>query len=85
MKCIGWLFGGVVFNPLKMLKFTHVCAVTGMRGRHWDAISKVVGARIWPGEELQLTRVIKAGVLNHMEALQVRQTIKVSSCLFRAA
>jgi hypothetical protein len=47
-----------------------------MRGRHWDAISKAVGARIWPGEELQLTRVIKAGVLNHMEALQVGREMK---------
>ncbi|GFH22694.1 uncharacterized protein HaLaN_20201 [Haematococcus lacustris] len=42
----------------------------GMRGRHWDALSKAVGAPVWPGEELQLSRLVKLGISNHLEALQ---------------
>jgi hypothetical protein len=42
-----------------------------MRGRHWDALSRAVGTEIWPGEDLQLTRLLKSGILKHMDVLNV--------------
>ncbi|KAF5834888.1 hypothetical protein DUNSADRAFT_8192 [Dunaliella salina] len=41
----------------------------GMRLRHWDALSSAVGTPITPGEDLQLSRLLKAGILRHLDAL----------------
>jgi len=41
----------------------------GMRLRHWDALSSAVGTAIVPGEDLQLSRLLKAGILRHLDVL----------------
>jgi hypothetical protein len=43
-----------------------------MRLRHWDVLSAAVGTHISPGEDLQLNRLLKAGILRHMDILNVR-------------
>ncbi len=43
-----------------------------MRGRHWDMLTKVVGAPVWPGDDLQLQRLLKLNILQHMTDLQAR-------------
>ena len=48
-----------------------VACAAGMRGRHWDGLSRAVGTEVWPGEDLQLSRLLKAGILKHMDVLNV--------------
>lgn len=50
----------------------HAHTLTGMRVRHWDALSQAVGTHISPGEDLQLSRLLKAGILRHLDVLNVR-------------
>ena len=45
--------------------------LTGMRVRHWDALSQAVGTHVSPGEDLQLSRLLKAGILRHLDVLNV--------------
>ncbi len=45
----------------------------GMRGRHWDQLSKAVGTRVWPGEDLNLQRLLKINILQFQAELQVCQ------------
>jgi len=45
--------------------------LAGMRVRHWDVLSSAVGVHISPGEELQLSRLLKAGILRHIDVLTV--------------
>jgi hypothetical protein len=54
-----------------------------MRGRHWDALSKAMApARVWPGDELTLSKLIKDGIEKHLDTLQVR-CVCVCVCVWR--
>lgn len=63
-------FDSILFSSVSSSVLTNN-SHTGMRVRHWDHLSQAVGTRITPGEDLQLARLLKAGILKYMDVLSV--------------
>ena len=41
-----------------------------MRNRHWEGLSQTLGCKVAPGPDLCLSALIRAGVMDKLEALQ---------------
>ena len=41
-----------------------------MRNRHWEGLSQTLGCKVAPGPDLCLSALIRAGIMDKLEALQ---------------